>query len=170
MIKKLFGYILYAISPVRYARSLGVSIGHGCFISTRKWSSEPYLIRIGNNVQITQDVWFHTHGGCHVARREYSDFDVFGRVVIEDWAYIGSGAHIMPGVTIGEGSLIAAGSIVTRSVPPGEVWGGTPAKKICTVEDYIRRNLPYNLNSKKLSAREKKKKLLSLADDRFIKK
>lgn len=170
MIKKLFGYILYAISPVRYARSLGVSIGHGCFISTRKWSSEPYLIRIGNNVQITQDVWFHTHGGCHVARREYSDFDVFGRIVIEDWAYIGSGAHIMPGVTIGEGSLIAAGPIVTRSVPPGEVWGGTPAKKICTVEDYIRRNLPYNLNSKKLSAREKKKKLLSLADDRFIKK
>lgn len=129
MIKKLFRYILYAISPVRYARSLGVSIGHSCFISTRKWSSEPYLIRIGNNVQVTQDVWFHTHGGCHVARREYPDFDVFGRIVIEDWAYIGSGAHIMPGVTIGEGSLIAAGSIVTRSVPPGEVWGGTPAKK-----------------------------------------
>lgn len=170
MIKRLLGYILYAISPVRYARYLGVKIGHGCFISTRNWSSEPYLIRVGNNVAVTQDVWIHTHGGCRVARREYPDFDVFGKVVIGDWAYIGSGSHIMPGVTIGEGSLIAAGSIVTRSVPAGEVWGGTPAKKICTVEDYIRRNLPYNLNSKKLSAKEKKKLLLSLADDRFIKK
>jgi serine acetyltransferase len=76
----------------------------------------------------------------------------------------------MPGVTIGEGSLIAAGSIVTRSVPDGEVWGGVPARRICSVEEYIDRNKPYNLDSKYMSFEEKKKLLLSLSDDKFIKK
>ena len=47
------------------------------------------------------------------------DFDVFGKVVIKDWAYIGAHAQIMPGVTIGEGAMVAAGSVVTKSVPDG---------------------------------------------------
>ena len=170
MIKKLWGYILYAFSPIKYARSIGVTIGDNCFISTNKWSSEPYLISVGNNVQITQDVWLHTHGGSHVARQKYPNFDVFGRIVIKDWAYIGSGSHIMPGVTIGEGSLIAAGSMVTKSVPPNEVWGGVPAKRICTVDQYIERNLHFNLDTKRMTTSEKKKYLLSLPLDRFISK
>lgn len=56
-------------SPLKQARHLGVNIGNGCLIATRRWSSEPYLISIGNNVQVTEDVWFHTHGGqCHKGR------------------------------------------------------------------------------------------------------
>lgn len=51
------------VSPEKYARHLGVRIGQHCLISTRYWSSEPYLIRIGNNVQVTDNVSFHTHGG-----------------------------------------------------------------------------------------------------------
>lgn len=168
MIKKLIQYIIYAISPERYARMLGVSIGVNCFISTRNWSSEPYLITIGNNCQVTQDVHFHTHGGAHVVRNLIPDFDVFGKIVVKDWAYIGSGSHIMPGVTIGEGALIAAGSIVTKSVPSKEVWGGAPAKRICSVDDYINRNKTFNLNTKQLSAKEKKRILISLSDDKFI--
>ena len=50
-------------SPESYARHLGVVIGKNCLIATRRWSSEPYLIVIGNNVQITENVWFYTHGG-----------------------------------------------------------------------------------------------------------
>lgn len=74
----------------------------------------------------------------------------------------------MPGVTIGEGSLVAAGSIVTRSVPAGVVVAGNPAKFVCTVEEYIERNKKYNLGTKNLSAQEKKKVLLSLSPDRLI--
>lgn len=57
-------------SAQKQARHLGVTIGENCLIATRRWSSEPYLITIGNNVQITEDVWFHTHGGgqCHKGR------------------------------------------------------------------------------------------------------
>lgn len=61
--KRFYGLCIYFISPVKYAKWLGVKIGNNCFISTKKWSSEPYLITIGDNVQVTQDVFFHTHGG-----------------------------------------------------------------------------------------------------------
>lgn len=90
--------------------------------------------------------------------------------MINDWAYIGSCAQIMPGVTIGEGSMVAAGSIVTKSVPAGVVVAGNPARVICTVDEYIERNLPYNLNTKSLDAKSKKKYLMSLHEEKFIKK
>lgn len=156
--------------PIEYARKIGVKIGDNCFIDTRKWSSEPYLISIGNNVQITKDVYFHTHGGAHIGRRANPDFDIFGKINIHDWVYVGAGAQIMPGVTIGEGSLVAAGSIVTKSIPPNEVWGGNPARFICSVEEYIARNLPYNTESKAMNSQEKRKYLLSLPNSRFIQK
>lgn len=163
-------YRRYFSSTEEYARAIGVKIGRNCFISTRNWSSEPYLISIGDNVQVTQDVYFHTHGGCHVARTIYPNFDVFGKIVIKSGAYIGSGSHIMPGVTIGEGSLIAAGSIVTKSVPDGEVWGGNPARKICTVDEYINRNMEYNVNSKHMTYNQKRKFLQSMSENNFVKK
>ena len=103
-------------------------------------------------------------------RRQIADFDSFGKVVIKDWAYIGAHAQIMPGVTIGEGAVVAAGSIVTKSVPDGMVAAGNPAKVICSVNDYIQRNLKYNLKTKGNSIKEKKRYLLSLNDDAFIKK
>ena len=73
----------------------------------------------------------------------------------------------MSGVTIGEGALVAAGSIVTKSVAPHTVVGGNPAKFICTTEEYYERNKQYNIGLDRL---QKKKLLLSLPDDKFIKK
>ena len=163
-------YWHYFRSPIDYARHLGVKIGDNCLIATRDWPSEPYLITIGNNCQITSGVRFHTHGGANVIRREYPDFDTFGKIVIEDWAYVGAGAQIMPGVTVGEGALVAAGSIVTKSVPPRVVVGGNPAKVLCSVEEYVERNLRYNLGTKGQSYSAKKELLLSLSDDKFIRK
>ena len=163
-------YWKYIKSPEAYARHLGVNIGQNCFIDTRHWGSEPYLITIGDNVQVTAGVRIYTHGGAHVVRRKFPNFDMFGKVVIEDWAYIGSCSLIMPGVTIGQGSMVAAGSIVTKSVPPGMVVAGNPAKVICKVEDYIERNQKYNLNSKGMDSKSKKEFLLSLPEEKFIKK
>lgn len=118
IINKLISfYNSHILSPEQYARKIGVRIGSKCFIGTRHFGSEPYLITIGDNVGIPEGVFFHTHGGARAARRIYPDFDVFGKIVIKDWAYIGSGSHIMPGVTIGENSIIAASSMVTKSVP-----------------------------------------------------
>ena len=163
-------YWRYFKSPIAYARHIGVKIGENCLIDTRNWSSEPYLITIGKNVQVTRGVSIHTHGGGNAVRQFYPDFDVFGKVIIEDWVYIGSFSQIMPGVTIGKGSIVAAGSIVTKSVPPGVVVGGNPAKFICTIDQYIDKNKGFNLNSKGLSSNEKKSLLMSLSEDRFIRK
>lgn len=156
-------------SPEKEARHLGVKIGKNCLISTRYWSSEPYLIIIGNNVQVTDNVSFHTHGGGHCIRREHPEYEVFGKIVIEDWAYIGAWSHIMAGVTIGEGALVAAGSVVTKSVPPKTVVGGNPAKYICSTEDYYERNKRFSLE-RRLKKSEKRSFLAALEDDMFIQK
>lgn len=157
-------------SPEKQARHLGVTIGKNCLIATRNWSSEPYLITIGNHVQVTENVYFHTHGGGNVVRRSIPDFDCFGKIKIEDWAYIGSGSHILPGVTIGEGALVAAGSIVTKSVPANTIVGGNPAKILCTVDEYISRNFKFNVKTYGMTVDEKKKLLLNLEEKVFIKK
>lgn len=162
--------VRHLASPKIYAKFMGAKIGDNCLIDTKHWPSESYLIEIGNQVQVTENVYFHTHGGAHTARRLYPDFDVFGKIKIGDWAYIGSNSHIMPGVKIGEGALIAAGSIVTKSVPPNELWGGCPAKFICTVEQYIQRNLRYNTGTKGKTRKQKRKILLSASEEKFIEK
>lgn len=169
-IHKIRKFCWRVVSPEKYARHLGVTIGRDCFIDTRNWSSEPYLITIGNHCQITHGVSIHTHGGGLVVRQSSPSFDIFGKVVIEDWAYIGAYSQIMPGVTIGEGALVAAGSIVTKSVAPHTVVGGNPARFICTTEEFYEHNKKYNVRTKGLNLREKKKYLLSLDDDKFIKK
>lgn len=52
------------ISPVKHARLIGVNLGSNCLIyRSMEWPSEPYLVTIGNNVQLTRGVAIHTHGG-----------------------------------------------------------------------------------------------------------
>ena len=158
------------MSSIRYARFLGVEVGNDCTIQIKNWGTEPYLISIGNNVGITQGVRFHTHGGSRVLKEEHPGFATFGKIRVNDYVFIGTGAQIMPGVTIGKGSLVSAGSIVTKSVPEKVVVGGNPARIICTIEEFKERNLKYNLGCRRLNLTEKKLFLLSLPDDKFISK
>jgi serine acetyltransferase len=51
--------------------------------------------------------------------------------------FIGAGAVILPGVTIGENSIVGANSTVNRDIPAGEVWAGVPAVRILTVSNYV---------------------------------
>ena len=156
-------------SVEKLAEKAGVVFGENNSFASCFWSSaEPYLIKIGSNCQITADVKIFTHGGSKVARTIYPKFDCFGKVEIGDNVYIGNNSLIMPGVTIGSDVLIAAGSVVCHSVPSGVVVGGNPARIICRVEEYIERNKPYNLDTKGLSRREKKKVIMSVGEDMFI--
>lgn len=84
--------------------------------------------------------------------------------------YIGSNSLIMPGVTVGNNVIIAAGSIVTKSVPDNVVVGGNPAKILCSIDDYLRKNTTYNTSTKGFSFKEKKRVLMALQDEMFIKK
>lgn len=171
MLKSVFLKILSIISPQKYAKHIGVKLGENCLVyRSMEWPSEPYLITIGNNVQLTRGVAIHTHGGGHAVRRNIQNFDIFGKVIIKDWAYVGAHAQIMPGVTIGEGAIVAAGSVVTKSVPDGMVVAGNPAKVLCSVKEYLERNQKYNVQTKGMSADKKEKYLLSLNEDMFLRK
>lgn len=148
----------------------GVNLGENNFIASHFWSSEPYLITIGSHNAITMGVKMFTHGGGHAVRNILSNFDCFGKIKIGDYVYIGNNALIMPGVTIGNNVLIAAGSVVTKSIPDNVCVGGNPAVILCTIDEYVKRNIDYNLDSKNLNIADKKELLLHLDDSKFIRK
>lgn len=161
----------YSMTPKGYAISLGVKIGVSTLISDyRHWSSEPYLISIGSNCQITSEVKFYTHGGGLSFRDKIPDFDCFGKISIGNNVYIGSRSMIMAGVTIEDNVMVAAGSVVTKSIPSGMVVGGNPARIICTIDEYKQRNVSFNTHSKNIPKSRKKKYLLGLDEEQFIKK
>lgn len=163
-------YQRHFLSFEQQARKAGVIIGNGNQFLSNFWSSEPYLIEIGDDCQITAGVKFFTHWGAKVARIIDPTFDCFGKVKIGNNVYIGTNSLIMPGVIVGNNVLIAAGSVVTHSVPDNVVIGGNPAHIICSFEDYYEKNKLYNTGTKGLSSEAKMQVLLRLEDIKFIKK
>lgn len=112
---------------VRLLRLAGVKIGNRCFIGDNVVVDgiRPDLIEIGEHVGITS--------GCKVLTHFMRPEDramLLGRVIIEDDVFIGMNTLIVAPVTIGKGSVIAAGSVLTKDIPPYEIWGGVPAKFI----------------------------------------
>lgn len=123
----------------------GLQIADDCrLMGMPDFGSEPWLISIGRHVTITGNVTFINHdGGTWVFRDQerYREVIRYGRITIRDNCFIGKGATLMPGITIGPDSVVAAGSIVTRDVPPGTIVAGVPAKVIKTVEAYAEDSL-----------------------------
>jgi len=128
---------MYIFGFEKYAKKIGVTIGRNCRIYTTKFGSEPWLIEIGNNVTITSNVVLLTHDGAtwlirdNLGRR-YS----YGKIIIKDNVFVGINSIIMPGVTIENNVIIAAGSVVTKSIHYGTVVAGNPAKVIGKYSDY----------------------------------
>ena len=110
----------------------GVDISSGVFIE----ESFPDLVTIEDNVDIGPNVTIATHDSSY--RCIQQDLPLICReVVIKRNAYIGAGAIILPGVTIGESAIVAAGAVVTKDVPPRTVVAGVPAKVIGSVEESL---------------------------------
>lgn len=127
LFKKVYQYYLKKKKPLVYAQKIGVDIGRGCkLIGSPNWGSEPWLISLGNRTEVSFNVTFITHdGSTWVFRNQerYKDVLRFGRIKVGDNCFIGANSTIMPGVTIGDGSIIAVGAVVTKDVPAGEIWG-----------------------------------------------
>lgn len=130
------------LGGVRVTRWMGVSVGSGCRIYTGNFGSEPWLIEIGDRVTVTGGVSFITHDGATwLARDERGRRYHYARIRVGSDVFIGLNAIIMPGVDIGDRVIVGAGSVVTRSVPPGVVIGGNPARILGTYKDFIQRAL-----------------------------
>lgn len=163
ILKSVKNYIQIRRDPIRFSRNIGVEVGYKCrFLSINPgtFGSEPFLISIGNHVTITSGVKFITHdGSVWVFREKQPDIELFGSIIVKDNVFIGINTTILPGVVIGENSIIGAGSIVTKNVPSDSVVAGIPAKRICSVDEYYHKNKENFSYVKSLSPKEKKKYL-----------
>lgn len=127
---------------IEYLRRCGVSVGRDViFYEPRTMAidtTKPCLISIGNSVRVTRGVVILTHGAdWHVLRELYhTPFGSAGEVIVEDNVFLGNNCIVLKGVTIGRNSIIGAGSVVTRSIPPGTVAAGNPARPIMSIEEY----------------------------------
>lgn len=65
--------------------------------------------------------------------------DAVGPVIIKDDVFIGHGATILPGVTIGPRAIVGAGSVISKDVPPNSVVAGNPARFIRTLDEHVER-------------------------------
>jgi len=110
------------------------SIGEGSRINAPFYAELNAPITIGKNVAIGHNVVFVTtdHDTSDATHR--AGTAKFDRIEIEDGAMIGARATILPGVTIGHGSVVAAGSLVTQSVLANKLVGGVPARVVKTLD------------------------------------
>jgi len=124
--------------------------------SYKMFSAEPYLVTLGDNVYISLDVRFICHDGSTLPfRKQVPDLDITKRISIGDNVFIGMGACILPGVTIGDGCIVAAYAVVTKDVPAGSVVGGNPAKVIKTSNEYLTKAMADSLHIGHLHGAEK---------------
>ncbi len=85
---------------------------------------------IGDRVSIAQRVTLILASGANWSRLKRLFPAKAGDITINNDAWIGAGSIILPGITIGEASIVAAGAVVTQDVPPYTVVAGVPAKVI----------------------------------------
>lgn len=143
ILEKIY-YLYIKKERVAYARHLGVRIGERCQIladPSCAFGTEPWLIKLGNHVDVTAGVQFLNHeGGIWCARgldSFYETQDLFLPTTVGDNVMIGINSLIMPGVKIGNNVIIAGHSVVTKDIPDGAVVAGMPAKQITTVEAFM---------------------------------
>jgi acetyltransferase-like isoleucine patch superfamily enzyme len=134
-----------------FAHGGAISIGDWCYVgeNSRVWSADS--VSIGNRVLISHNVNIHdTNGHPNDAELRHADFRNIATVghpkdnpgvtsspiVIEDDVWIGFNTTILKGVTIGKGAIVGASSVVTRSIPPGVIVVGNPAKIVEKLDEH----------------------------------
>ena len=164
-IKKLFTkpfeYLYDKLSHEKYAKYLGVNFGENChFYGKVSWSTEPWIITLGNNVHITEECRFVTHDGATLLFRHIEPtLELTKPITIGNDVYIGTRSIIMGGVNIGNNVIIGAGSIVTHDIPDNSVAVGVPAKVIKTEDEYFEKARKESLGLGHLKYEEKDKAL-----------
>ena len=131
---------------------VGAKIGKNVIIYPGVWIAPGRNLIVEDYVDISKDVLITTSGGVFIGKRTLVGYrtqilsanhsipkigerfpvsgDVYGRVTICKDVWIGANCVITPGITIGEGAVVAAGSVVTKDIAPNSIVGGVPARFI----------------------------------------
>lgn len=157
---------------IGYLRKKGVIIGFGCDIEKDvNFGSEPFLVTIGNKTRISHGVEFITHDGGIWVLRNLGLVDSksvkYGSIHIGNNVNIGWNVIVMPGCTIGDNCVIAAGAVLTKSTPPNSIWGGVPAKMIESIDNYYEKNKSQLVPTFGMSTEDKFKYLKTNRPDLF---
>jgi acetyltransferase-like isoleucine patch superfamily enzyme len=116
------------------------SVGENCSINLAASFTDPAYVRIGRNCVLSDCTLIGHDAVIHMLANIYRKrIDAVGKIDILDNCFIGHASVILPNVTIGPNSVVAAGSVVTKDVPPGMVVGGVPAKALCTVDELMKK-------------------------------
>ena len=107
--------------------------------------SHCFLISIGDNCTICPNVRLIAHDA---STKQFLGYTKIGKIEIGESCFIGDSTIVLPGVKIGPNSIVGAGSLVAKDVPPGMVVAGNPAKVICSVDDYIEKIEKISKNKK----------------------
>lgn len=123
---------LYRLRGTRIGKNVGIA--QGVFIE----ESRPHLVTIEDGVNIGPKAIIVAHDSSYHCVDPSIPIK-FGEVTIKKNAYIGAGAIILPGVTIGESSIVAAGAVVTKDVPPRTIVAGIPAKVVGSIDEKLKK-------------------------------
>jgi acetyltransferase-like isoleucine patch superfamily enzyme len=128
------GSIIHPVSFTNLYRTgfKGLSIGRECFIADECFFDLAEAVEIGDQVSVGERTIFVTH--LNVGYRDHPLQERFpsraAAIRVGRGAFIGVGAVILPGVTIGERAFVAAGAVVSEDVPEESLVGGVPAKEL----------------------------------------
>jgi maltose O-acetyltransferase len=123
----LFGPFI--IRPIGCAKN--IIIGNNTFVNTEiRFGCPKAIITIGDNVQIGPRVSFETSSHSTIYLENKGRGGNTLPITIGNKVWIGAGCTILQGVTIGEGAVVAAGAIVNKNIPPFELHGGIPSRKL----------------------------------------
>lgn len=130
----------YSLRPVLH-RMRGVKIGQHCWISQNVYIDEiyPHAVTLGDNCTIGMRTSIFAH--FHWGQRRSSGGEK--PVVIGNNVFIGPHCVVLPGVRIGDDSVIRAGSVISRSIPPKMFWGGDIAMPLARITVPLGADSPY---------------------------
>jgi len=115
---------VYAKPGLRVKFPWYLTVGDHCWLGEDAWIDNLAPVTIGSHVCISQAAYLCT--GNH--DWTVPNMKLFRRpIVLEDGSWVGARATVCPGVTLREGAIAAAGSVVTRDIPEWEIWAGNPA-------------------------------------------
>ena len=138
---KVFMHVTFSVRGRPKDGRPGISIGRNSVINQHCWIDGRGGLRIGENVNVSRGVWLL--GGDH--NIDDPTFTTrFAPIEVGDRAFFGCRAMVLPGVTVGEGAVVAAAALVTKDVAPYAVVAGVPAQVVRTRRRDLRYELAYS--------------------------